>query len=239
MKQLAIIAGCLIAATVTLNWLDNSTNESGFKVERAEGTNAFLPLGSPTAANVKTFVDDTVQTGKQYSYRVKAFNTAGDSGYSNTATVVVGTPTLPPDGVPGTLTVTQPAEFANMSARGQATATDTTLISGFVVGPGSPRRALVRLIGPGIGGPPFNVPDFCADPVLSFRNSQGQEIATNDNWSGQALVDAAASVSAFPLTAGSKDAALIITLAPGNYTVIARGVNNTTGVVLAEIYKLD
>jgi hypothetical protein len=66
-------------------------------------------------------------------------------------------------------------------------------------------------------------------------------IATNDNWevggstTGQ-IAATSAQVGAFALVAGSKDAALLVTLQPGSYTVQITGVGNTSGVALIEIY---
>jgi len=70
-----------------LTWSDNSTNETGFYVERAvSGSNSFARIGN-VGADVKTFTD-TVARGN-YVYRVQAFNSNGVSAYSNTLTVRV------------------------------------------------------------------------------------------------------------------------------------------------------
>jgi FtsP/CotA-like multicopper oxidase with cupredoxin domain len=77
---------------VVLNWTDNSNNEDGFRIERATGAGAFAAVGT-VAAGVRTFNDGTVALNTTYSYRVIAFNAAGDSNPSNTVTV--GPPTAP------------------------------------------------------------------------------------------------------------------------------------------------
>ena len=68
-------------------------------------------------------------------------------------------------------------------------------------------------------------------------------IATNDDWGSASnpadLESAAASVAAFPLTAGSKDAAVLVNLDPGAYTVKVSGVDKTTGVSLVEVYDVE
>jgi hypothetical protein len=76
-----------------------------------------------------------------------------------------------------------------------------------------------------------------ADPQLEvYRDST--RIAGNDDWGKGSGVTAAtfAAVSAFPLSVGSKDAALLLTLAPGLYTAQCSGVGNTTGIALVEVY---
>lgn len=73
--------------SVTLSWTDNSTNESGFYIERApSGSTAFARVRT-VGANVKTFTN-TVTRGT-YLYRVQAFNSTTVSAYSNTVTVKV------------------------------------------------------------------------------------------------------------------------------------------------------
>jgi len=73
------------AATLTLTWADASSNEDGFKVERKTGsTGAYGQLAS-VAANTTGYVDGAVTAGTTYCYRVRAYNSAGDSAYTNEA----------------------------------------------------------------------------------------------------------------------------------------------------------
>jgi hypothetical protein len=84
---------------IDLAWTDNSTNETGFRVERCSGaacTN-FAQIGANTAANIMAFADTFgVVAATSYSYRVRAFNATDSSAFSTTATVVTGSP--PPAG---------------------------------------------------------------------------------------------------------------------------------------------
>jgi PKD repeat protein len=71
---------------VTLRWIDNSTNEQGFSIERAPaGTISYARIGQ-LAANVTTFSQSGLSPG-QYAYRVQAFNGTTVSAYSNPVTV--------------------------------------------------------------------------------------------------------------------------------------------------------
>ena len=79
-----------------------------------------------------------------------------------------------------------------------------------------------------------------ADPALELRDGSGTLLASNDNWktrpngtSQQAEIEA----TTIP-PANDFESALVRTLAPGNYTAIVRGINNTTGVGLIEAYHL-
>lgn len=114
----------------------------------------------------------------------------------------------------------------------------TGLTAGFVLGGTGPRTVLIRAIGPTLGAAPFNVPGVVADPQLALFAGTNQ-IAANDNWGGTpALTAAFAAVGAFGLPAASRDAAVLATLAPGNYSVQVDGVGNTTGLAIVEVYEV-
>ena len=113
----------------------------------------------------------------------------------------------------------------------------TGVTAGFVLGGSTPTRVLIRVVGPGLAA--FSVPGTVVDPQLTlFAGST--KIGENNDWAGTAELTAAfASVGAFALpSATSKDAALLVSLAPGQYSVLATGVNNTTGVALVEVYEV-
>jgi len=73
---------------INLSWTDNSGNESGFRIERCRNPNCtnFAQIAQ-VGAGVTTFADTTVNRNTAYNYRVRAFNAAGNSAYSNTASV--------------------------------------------------------------------------------------------------------------------------------------------------------
>jgi cyclophilin family peptidyl-prolyl cis-trans isomerase len=126
--------------------------------------------------------------------------------------------------------------FINLAARTQVDA-GQILFAGFNVGPGAAKSLLIRAVGPGLT--PLGVPDTMADPKVEVFNSAGVRIMQNDNWDGSgALGGFGTSVGAFPLTAGSRDAALALTVAPGGYTIQVSGVDASAGVVLVEVYEL-
>jgi hypothetical protein len=130
----------------------------------------------------------------------------------------------------------------NVSTRGAVGTGNNILIAGFVVNGATSRRILIRGAGPTLSS--LGVPGVLADPQLTLIDqSNGQTIRTNDDWaSGDdagVIAQAATSAGAFPLGNGSKDAAMIVMLAPGAYTVQLSGVNNTTGVGIVEVYDVD
>lgn len=94
-------------ATMPLSWNDNSTNEDGFKIERSTSPNGPFALAGSVVANVNKYSDVIPNDpgGQQYCYRVHAFNGVGVSGYSNIACVTTPVVKVPPNGVPGGLSV--------------------------------------------------------------------------------------------------------------------------------------
>jgi hypothetical protein len=114
-------------------------------------------------------------------------------------------------------------------------AANGTFFGGFVLDGTQTKTVLIRAVGPGLAG--VGIPTgFLADPVLSLRQG-GNEIASNDDWSGQQIVDLTRTAGSFPLTAGSRDAVLVRTLAPGAYTTIVTG-KGGAGEVIFEVYEI-
>ena len=126
--------------------------------------------------------------------------------------------------------------LVNLSARNRVGVGDEILIAGVTVTGRGTKELLIRAIGPTLSV--FGVAGVLPDPSLRVLNASGGVVATNDNWDGslQALFS---EVGAFPLTVGSKDAALWITVNAGTtYTLQVSGVGNTTGEALIEVYEV-
>lgn len=69
---------------VTITWMDNSSNENGFKIERSTNNVNFTQI-TTVAPNTISYANTGLTSGTTYYYRVRAYNTNGDSAYSNTA----------------------------------------------------------------------------------------------------------------------------------------------------------
>jgi len=76
-----LVAGTASSAQINLSWADNTTAEDGFKIERWNG-GSYSQINT-VGANVTTYADSGLAPSTTYRYRVRAFNSAGDSGYSN------------------------------------------------------------------------------------------------------------------------------------------------------------
>ena len=125
--------------------------------------------------------------------------------------------------------------LVNVSARNRVGTGDDILIAGFTVSGTGNKPLLIRAVGPTLAA--FGVGGTLADPKLEIYNAQGVKVTENDTWSA-GLATTFASVGAFPLTAGSRDAALLTSLPPGSYTAQIRGADGGTGEALVEIYEL-
>jgi hypothetical protein len=138
----------------------------------------------------------------------------------------------------GTLNVaaTAGSRLINLSTRAFAGSGGNTLIMGFFIAGTGSKTVLIRGVGPELGRPPFNVPNVVANPQLIVY-SGSNPIAENDDWN-PSVASSFAAVGAFALTNGSRDAALVVTLPAGGYTVHL--VNpGAVAEALVEIYDLS
>ncbi len=135
-----------------------------------------------------------------------------------------------------------PSQLVNISSRVFVGTGDALAIPGLVIAGPATMTLLIRAVGPTLAGEPYNVPGVLTDPVLTLYDVDGNPLMTNDDWqdggstAADALAAAAAQVEAFALEAGSADAALLTTLAPGSYTAGVVGAGDGTGVCLVEAY---
>lgn len=126
------------------------------------------------------------------------------------------------------------AQLANISSRGLVETGDNVMIGGFITGVRTgDTNVVVRGIGPSIKN---QVANAMTDPVLTLNNANGDVIVENDNWKDTQQTDLEA--TGLQPTEDA-EAAIVTSLSPGNYTAVLRGKNDTTGVALVEIYKLQ
>src|SRR5262249_53041918 len=123
----------------------------------------------------------------------------------------------------------------------------TGLTVGFTITGTGTRNVLIRAIGPTLAAAPFNVAGAATDPQMSPYGANQTFIQSNDSWgtpvgsgaaTAAALSTAFTATGAFPLPSGSKDAAILTSLAPGQYTAtVTPTAGSTTGTVLVEVYE--
>ena len=124
----------------------------------------------------------------------------------------------------------------NLSTRMRVQTGDSVGIGGFIITGIAPKHVLLRAIGPSLAQ--SGVPDALADPVLELHGSGAFVTITNDNWKDDPVQRALIEADGIAPT-NDLESAIDATLAPGNYTAIVRGKNNTSGVALVEVYDLS
>jgi uncharacterized repeat protein (TIGR03803 family) len=125
--------------------------------------------------------------------------------------------------------------LANISTRGFTNTGDNALFGGFIIGNAN-ARVIIEALGPSTG-----VAGAVADTTLELHNGNGTTAATNDNWkiddqTGQSQEDAIRATTVPP--SDDRESAILATLAPGNYTAVVRGKNNTVGVAVVQGFNL-
>jgi len=135
------------------------------------------------------------------------------------------------------------ANITNISTRALVQTGQNVMIGGFIVQGTGPKRVIIRAIGPELTH--FGITNPLADPTLELHNESGELIASNDDWQttipgGIITTNQANEIqnSGHTPTVAS-ESAIIANLQPGNYTAMVRGVNNTTGVALVEVYDVS
>lgn len=127
------------------------------------------------------------------------------------------------------------SKLANISTRGFVDSGDNVMIGGFIVGGGvaDRTRIVLRAIGPSLAQ--FGLTNALQDPTLSLHDSNGNVMATNDNWQEGHQPEI---IAAGLAPTDDREAALFQSLSPGAYTAIVAGKAGMIGVGLVEAYNI-
>lgn len=132
--------------------------------------------------------------------------------------------------------IAAPGRLIQLSTRMRVGTGDNVLIGGFIMRGPSPKRLMIRGIGPSTG-----LSGALADPVLELHDSAGALVAGNDNWGDAANKQDMIDAGIAPMS--PNESAILTTLSSDPnyvaYTAIVKGANNTTGIGLVEVYDLD
>jgi hypothetical protein len=123
------------------------------------------------------------------------------------------------------------SKLANISTRAAVQTGDNVLIGGLIVVGDSAADVIVRAIGPSLP-----IAGAMANPTLELRDANGGVLGFNDNW--RTTQQTAIINTGVPPTHDA-ESAIVTALAPGSYTAIVRGANETTGVAVVEVYQLN
>ena len=126
-----------------------------------------------------------------------------------------------------------PKSLTNVSTRMYVGTGDNVEIGGFIIKGTQPKKVVIRAIAPSLSR--YGVAGPMADPVLELHDGTGAIVTTNDNWNSYRQ----AVLSSGLAPADEHESVIITTLSPGNYTTVLRGLRNTTGVALFELYDID
>ena len=124
--------------------------------------------------------------------------------------------------------------LANVSTRGLVQTGDDVLIAGFIIGTGESDTVVVRALGPSLAD--MGIANPLQDPTLDLYDANGAVITSNDNWrdSQETIIQ-----SSGLAPTNDAESAIIKSLAPGNYTAVVLGKENSTGVALVEVFNLQ
>jgi hypothetical protein len=157
------------------------------------------------------------------------------------STTPTSTPIATPIATPTATATATPTPIAasqalNLSTRMRVETGDNVGIGGFIITGTVPKHVLLRAIGPSLTQ--FGIPNVLADPVLELHGPGTFVTITNNDWRDDPVQAVLIQASGIP-PSNDREAAIDATLAPGAYTAIVSGRNNTSGVGLVEVYDLD
>ncbi|PYV62167.1 MAG: hypothetical protein DMG97_41090 [Acidobacteria bacterium] len=126
------------------------------------------------------------------------------------------------------------SKLGNISTRTLVQTGDNVMIGGLIITGAGQKEVIVRAMGPSLTQD--GITNALADPTLELHDPNGTLLASNDNWKDTQQTEIQATGLA---PTNDAECAIMQTLAPGNYTAIVRGKNNTIGVALVEVYGLN
>ncbi len=133
------------------------------------------------------------------------------------------------------LDLTAESKLGNISTRAFVQTGNNVMIGGFIVSGPDSGKVIIRAIGPSLVN--YGITNPLQNPTLELHDHTGAVIASNDNWMNapneQEIINSGRAPS------NNLESAILMTLAPGAYTAIVRGVNAGTGVALVEVYGLQ
>jgi hypothetical protein len=135
------------------------------------------------------------------------------------------------------------SSFVNIASRVRCTINNGVAIGGFVISGNVAKQVLMRAVGPTLTTQGLAESEVLLDPLIELHQGAAT-LATNDTWSenenAAAIVSVGARIGATPFASSdTKSSALLMTLQPGVYSFIVRGKNETSGIVLVEVYDAN
>jgi uncharacterized delta-60 repeat protein len=226
-------------ATITLQRAPVITSEPGSVSTGVNTTVSFTTrVSAAPAATLQWRKDNMPIAGATTATLTLRGVQAADAGsYDLVATNAHGTATSRAATL--TLITTPNRLFAGATGRGASS--DASTVLSFTIEGTEPKRVLLRALGPTLS--PLGVAGAMADPELTLYDNQGGFVAHNQDWGTAAnaadVLAAVVRLGVLSTSVSSKDAALLVLLAPGTYTGVIRSATGASGTVLAELYETD
>jgi glucose/arabinose dehydrogenase len=241
-----LIGGFIITGTAAKKVIVRGIGpSSGLSGALADPT---LELHGPVPSNALLATNDNWQDDPNQATQISASHFA--PGNSNESAIVI---TLQPGGYTaivagknGTTGVglaevydldkAAASQLGNISGRSFVQTGNNVMIGGFIIGNNiGATKVIVRARGPSLASAGVN--NFLADPTLELHDSNGVLLRSNDNWQDDPEQAALITASGFA-PSNNLESAIVVGLAPGNYTAIVAGKNGGTGVGIVEAFRL-
>jgi hypothetical protein len=207
--------------TVDFATMDSSA-VAGRDYTATSGTLTFGPGETSKATTIQIAPQSAGQPTRRFKVALSNPSSGAALGQNSVATVTITNPDFS-------------TKLFNISTRGPVQTGNDVMIAGFIVQGDSEKRLVLRGIGPSLTD--FGVPSAIADPTLALVDSNGTQLAFNDDYTSDSAQDQQTLADNGLTPSDSRESAIVAAVAPGNYTAILRG--KTNGVGLIEVYDIS
>jgi hypothetical protein len=217
----------------------SQTVNAGTSVTFTVGVTGLAPLNYQWSKNNvailgatgSTYSIASAQSRDSGTYTVRVWNGAGEATSAGAVLTVNGGSSGPE------------IRLVNIATRAYCTTGLGVAIGGFVISGSGSKQVLVRAVGPTLTTQGIGQSEVLADPTIELHHGN-DPVIFNDDWGSNAnhgdIVTVGARIGATPFASSdTKSAALLLTLQPGIYTFLCKGRNDTSGIVLIEVYDAD
>jgi hypothetical protein len=213
----------------------DGTANAGSDYEARSGEVLFPARESRATITIPIVNDSAPEGTEQFTVTLTPTGSAsvGNQGTAEVQIIDDDAPTPTPSPTPAA----SPAQLLNISTRAQVLTGDNRLIGGFIITGQQNKRVLLLAKGPSLEVDGTPVAGRLSDPTLELRDKNRVLLKANDNWKDSPEREQIEQSGVAPKD--DRESAIIVTLAPGPYTGIMSGQNDTTGVGLVEVYDLD
>ncbi len=213
----------LAVTQTTVTWVRGGSSRRFARVifEYSPDNVTYTSLGNGTAEGSSWILTDlSFPTETNFYIRARGIHNSGDGSGSITESV-------------RNVFLRPAAQALNLSTRMFVETGDRVGIAGFIITGSAPKQVLLRVLGPSMA---HGFRDVLDDPVLELHGPAGFATITNDNWRDTQEEE----IEATGIPPGHDvESAIVATLAPGAYTAVLRGNNQSTGSAVVEIYDLS